>query len=102
MNKDELLKMAEGYQDKADRNFQYYQETGTTRYHREYRKNEQLADAMRMAAAAADEHNKLIHLRSNLSTLAGEAKRIDNGDVLALNSLKKNLLVLARLEGLIT
>ena len=101
MNKDELLKMAESYQDKADRNFQYYQETGTTRYEREYRKNEKIADAMRMAAAAADERNKLLHLRGYMSMLAGQAKRIEDGDVKALERLKKEVLTIARMEGLI-
>lgn len=105
MTKTELAALAEKYQKKADTAYENYQETGTTRYDRERRINEDLAEAMRMAANASDEHASLIHLRGTLSTLAGKASDIgymtEGQKAKSLESLRKELLSLARLEGLI-
>ena len=50
MSKAELEVLAEKYEAKAARSFQNYQETGISRYDREYRNADSLASAMRMAA----------------------------------------------------
>lgn len=104
MNQKELEALAEKYQKKADTAYQNYQETGTTRYDRERRINEELAEALRMAANAADDHAKLIHMRATVTDLAAEAEHIGNmpedRKATALEALRKNLLAAARLEGL--
>ena len=56
MDRSELEKLAERYQQKADRAFENYQDTGLRRYDTERNNMEDLADALRMAANAADEH----------------------------------------------
>ena len=57
MDKKSLMKLADGFQKKADAAFENYQQTGMSRYGSAYRRNEELADALRMAAGAADEHH---------------------------------------------
>lgn len=105
MTKAELERLAEQYQHKADTAYQNYQETGVTRYNAVRRKSEDMADALRMAANAAEDHAKLIHLRGALSQLAGKADRIawapeEQKDALTREVIG-GLLVTARMEGLI-
>lgn len=104
MNRSELEALADKHQQKADEAYRNYQETGITRYDRERRKNEDFADAFRMAAAASDDHQKVIHLRATLADLAAEAAHIgympEDQKPKALESLRKNLLAMARLEGI--
>ena len=75
MTKDKLEKLAEQYQRKADAAYENYQETGITRYNTARRNNEDMADALRMAAAAKDDHDKMICLRHELYQLATKADR---------------------------
>lgn len=104
MDKKKLLEMAEKFQEKADRAYQNYQETGLARYDNERARSEDLAEALRAAASAADDHNHLVNLRGTLSQLAFEAGQIewkpDDQKSAALEHLRKQLLALARLEGL--
>lgn len=100
MTEKELYALAEKYQAKADRAYQNYQEAGITRYDRERRNAEELADALRMAAGAADEHMKLIRLRVEVSNLAGLAKRAE-GDSVQLETLRRSVLSIARSHELI-
>lgn len=106
MNRNDLELLAEKYQMKADRAYRNYQETGITKYDRERRQNEDLADAMRMAAAASDDHHALIHLRGAVASLASEAKHIefvpDDQKPKALEALRKNLISSANLAGVHT
>lgn len=74
MSKEELMKLAEKYQAKADADFQNYQETGMSRYGSSYRRNEELADALRMAAGAADEHHAHISMKAQMANFAWRAK----------------------------
>ena len=55
MDKKTLEALAERYQKRADHAFENYQETGIKRYDTERNNMEDLADALRMAANAADE-----------------------------------------------
>ena len=63
MDKKKLMELAERYQHKADTAFQNYQETGITRYDTTRRNNEDMAEALRMAASAKEDHDRMIHLR---------------------------------------
>ncbi len=69
MNKEELKNLADKYRKKADTAFQNYQETGVTQYGSSFRRNEELADALRMAADAADEHFAYISLKGRYDEL---------------------------------
>lgn len=100
MTKERLYAMAEKYQAKADRAYQTYQETGIARYDRAYRNAEELADALRMAASAADEHTQLIGLRAEFYSLASRAQRAGN-DPAKLETLRESLLAVARVYNLI-
>ena len=106
MTKNELEALADKHQKKSDEAYLNYQETGITRYERERRKNEEFADAFRMAAAASDEHAALIHLRGSLASLVSEAKRIEfvpeDQKQKALEALRKNLISCANLAGVHT
>lgn len=76
MKRDELLALAEKHQAKADMAYMNYQETGFQRYDRERIRNEDYADAFRMAADAADDHMALGSLRAELIQLASRADGI--------------------------
>jgi len=80
MKKEELLKLADSFQKKADAAFENYQETGMSRYGNAYRRNEELADALRMAAGAADEHNAYIHMKGQMSNFASRAQMASTAD----------------------
>ena len=67
MDRSELEKLAERYQQKADRAFENYQDTGLRRYDTERNNMEDLADALRMAANAADEHAEHTNMRGSLA-----------------------------------
>lgn len=106
MNHNELTALADKYQHKAEKAYQNYQETGITRYDRERRQNEDLAESLRMAANAADEHSALIHLRAAVASLAYEAKRVEfmpeEQRDKARETLRKNLIASANLAGINT
>ena len=75
MTKEKLRELAERYQKKADAAYDAYQESGITRYDTARRNSEEMADALRMAADAADDHMALVHMRGTVSLLAVEARR---------------------------
>lgn len=100
MKKDKLYELADKYYRKAAQQEQNYQETGLTRYDTARRNAEDLADAITMAANAADEHGTLISLRYSMTRLANMALMAN--DEAALEKLKKELLAEARLHGLVT
>lgn len=66
----ELKKLVEKYQKKADEAAQAYQETGLTRYHSAYWRNQDMADALRMALSAKEDHDTLRDMRLVLSNFA--------------------------------
>ena len=73
LSKDDLGKLAAKYQEKADRAYDNYQATGISRYDRERRNAEDMAEALRAAANAADEHVQLGHLRAEFVWYASRA-----------------------------
>ena len=76
MSKKELMKLADSFQKKADTAFQNYQETGASRYDSAFRRNEDIAAALRAAAEAADEHNAYINLKMEMSNFASRSQRV--------------------------
>lgn len=77
MDKKTLEALAERYQKRADRAFENYQETGIKRYDTERNNMEDLADALRMAANAADEHNAYVGMRGSFVGLVTTAQNIE-------------------------
>lgn len=66
----ELEKLVEKYQKKADKAEETYQKTGMARYHETYWRNQVMADALRMAMSAKDDHDTLREMRLILSNFA--------------------------------
>lgn len=81
MTKAELYALAEKYDAKAEKAFRNYQETGISRYGREYRNYEDLAMALRMAASANDDHTQLISIRCDVAILGAKAEDLLAGDL---------------------
>lgn len=105
--KEDLYKLAESYDKKADSAFRAYQETGLTRYGTTYRKAEDMADALRVAAGAAEEHAAYINLKTEMSNLAWRAATVMRKDLppedraRRAESLIADIAALGRLLGLI-
>lgn len=95
LSKDELEKLAAKYQDKADRAYRNYQETGVSRYDRERRNAEDMAEALRAAANAAEEHSALGSIRGEFLWIAGQADK-----ALAENAPREKLAEI--LEGVVS
>lgn len=76
IKKEELVKLIDKYDRQAEKAYMNYQETGTQRYDRERRNAEDLADALRVALGAADEHTAYINLRTNVAILASKVERL--------------------------
>ena len=104
MKREEIERLAEKYQAKADKAYSNYQDTGITRYDREYRNNEDLAEALRLAAQNADREQERIALRISLSDLAYSAKRLMDapGDQKAEKAFMERVVAEAEIRGLIS
>lgn len=110
MTKVEITALAEHWQAKADRAMARYQESGLPRYNREREQAEDLAEALRIATNAADDHSELISLRGAVCCLAVKAHAavdaLDAPDRAAdrdiLTDLARNIISTARLYGLDT
>ena len=74
--KETIEKMIDQADRKAEQACMNYQETGTQRYERERQKAEDLADSLRMALSAYDDHVKLGALKADLMILANDADNI--------------------------
>lgn len=107
MTKVELIALAERWQAKADRAMERYQEDGLPRHNREREQAQDLADALQIAASAADDHGELISLKCDLNQLAAKAHtaldalpaadRADDRTI--LTDLARNVVSAARLYG---
>lgn len=107
MTKVEITALAERWQAKADRAMERYQEDGLARHNREREQAQDLADALRVAANAADDHSELISLRGAVYCLAVKAHaavdaldapdRASDRDI--LTDLARNVISTARLYG---
>lgn len=95
-----LKKLIDRYQQKADTAYRNYQESGVSRYDREYRNNEDLADALLIALNASGEHTQLISIRSDLASLAGAAEQaVHHHDVDEATKVLNNLIAVATSYG---
>ena len=106
LSKAELEALAERYEAKAGRAYMNYQETGISRYDREHRNAEDLASAMRMAAAASDDYSRLVNLRCSVAMEASKAQAAmrepEDKRMEAMEKALKNLVSLAVMEGLVS
>ena len=106
MTREELQALADRYQRIADRAYRNYQETGIGRYDTKYRDNERLADALRMADDAAEDHQAMVHYKGELADSAYKAGRIKYSDPETAEKLRKEiisaLLVYGRANGVKT
>lgn len=104
MDRETLQKLAEKYQQKADRAFDNYQETGAKRYYTERENAEDLADALRMAANVADERAEYLGLKAALAQLFGMAQTIKcaapESKEKMVNDLIECLLAYGRMRGM--
>ena len=108
MDRSELEKLAERYQQKADRAFENYQDTGLRRYDTERNNMEDLADALRMAANAAGENPEDTKIRrfprGSLAEFVNAAQNIkcttDQDDrVKLVDKLVEDLLAYGRMHN---
>lgn len=97
--KKKLEELIAKYEKQAAQQFDNYQQTGMTRYETAYHNAEDLADTLRMALNASDEHTALLHYKGQLSILAGEAVRADTPE--AKDRVLRSLISFARMQGLI-
>lgn len=100
MDNKALKKLIDQYQRKADNAYRSYQESGISRYDREYRNNENIAEALRIALNASDEHTKLISIKADLATLAYRAEiAVHNHDSSEAASVLNSLIAAAEAYG---
>lgn len=96
--KETIEKMIDQADDRAERAYRNYQETGTQRYKREQEKAEDLADALRMALSAYDDHTKLRALKAELITLGTDAhKALTDGSQEAEEQNLRQIVSIAKL-----
>ena len=98
MSKAELEVLAKKYAVKADKAYQNYQETGISRYSREYHNAEELFYAFQAAANAAEEHAALLGMQMVMHNLAGRAQKADTEE--AARAVLEELVSYARMMGL--
>ena len=99
MSKAELEALAEKYAAKADKAFQNYQETGISRYSREYQNAEDLFFAFQAAANAAEEHAALIGMQTAMWNLADRAQKADTEE--KARAVLEDLVSYARIMGMV-
>lgn len=97
MGKAELIKLAEKYQAKADTDYQNYQETGARRYESSWRRNEDMAEAFRMAADAADEHQAYTAMRVDMANFARDAMKASHA-----TGEEREKMVKSMIDGLVS
>ena len=107
MTKVEIIALAEKWDAAAQRAEARYQESGLPRHNREREQAQDLADALQIAASAADDHDELVSLRMMVNQLAvkahaaldalGAPDRTSDRDI--LTDLARNVISTARLYG---
>lgn len=110
MTKVEIIALAEKWDAAAQRAEARYQDSGAARHLREKEQADDLANALWIAANAADDHDELISLRGAVCCLAVKAHaaidalavpdRASDRDI--LTDLARNIISTARLYGLDT
>lgn len=105
MNKEAIEKLASRYQEKADKDYSSYQDSGIKQYLYSYHKNEDLAVALRIAAGAADEHQAYIALKLRMVEFIQRAQRaagtpVDFEKEVIIKALIQDMIQYENLEGL--
>lgn len=85
------------YEVEADKNWRNYQDTGLSRYERAQHKAEDLADTLKVARDASEDHNKMLQYRWIITKWAAMLKE----DHEKAQTVRKEIIAYARLEGLI-
>lgn len=106
VDKGAIEKLASKYQEKADKDFSSYQDSGIKRYLYSYHRNEDLAVALRIAAGVADEHQAYMALKIRMSEFTQRAQRIESTPINfekedMIKSLIEDIIQYGRFEGLI-
>lgn len=99
INAEKLDLMIQKYEKTAEKQFQNYQETGLRRYEREYENAQDLADTLRMARDATDDHTKMLNYQSTIAIWGSRAQSIK--DPAEAEQLIKDIASAARIYGLI-
>lgn len=77
----ELKKKIDKYDQLAEKNFRYYQESGESRYDRAYEKYSELADVYRLALREQQDHDEALSRRlRNISAYIDEHIKVRNKD----------------------
>jgi len=107
LSKEEMEKLIEKYQKRADEAAANYQDTGYSRYYNTKNRNEDMVDSLRMAIDARDEHQELVSLRAKVAEYARKAAEAtgrftSNAERAELSmKLAKDLAEYGRLNGYI-
>lgn len=107
MDNARIAQLRDQYRARADTAYKNYQDSGDSRYYRTKNRAEDIADALQIALDSADDHNRMLDLRSSLGVLANKAQRIiDNArgdpyDPVDVQDLLLTVIAEARVRGLI-
>lgn len=96
MTAESIQKLIERYQKISDRNYRNYQQTGDSRYDREYRHAEDILDVATQALASADEHVTLTHIKADFSFVIRDGLALTYNPSVTLDDCMK---FLKRLEA---
>lgn len=107
LNGKELTALIDKYNEEAEKNYRNYQETGMSRYERAQHKAEDLADTLRVAAKAMDDHQKRLHYQTSIHNWAALALKIKEelsmqelSDQKLVTMLLNEIIAVARMDGL--
>lgn len=97
IDKKMLEKMIAKQDAKAEKAFQNYQETGMGRYDTERRNAEDMAEALRVAYNAKEDHDKMVSLNAQIIWWAGEAEAAQRHEKLppSVESLLRDIVAYA-------
>ena len=99
-NKKELEKLVAKYDKQYTDNYAAYQETGITRYSTAYHKAEDMADALRLALNAAEDHDRLVCMRAAVADWRARAQALKGtGNVADMDALLGDIAAMARIWG---
>jgi uncharacterized protein YqeY len=71
LNDKELTQLIEKHEKKSEEAYRNYQDTGNGRYWSTHKKEEDLADTLKVALKHKEEHRKLVSISSALKNWAG-------------------------------
>lgn len=96
IDRKKLEQLIDRYDAKAERNFLNYQDTGFTRYEREQHNAEDMAEALRAALNAAEEHETLQSLKVQVLDWASKSEyNLDTLQDTAIESLLRDIVSFA-------